>query len=525
MRCKEVIERLSEYWSNELDERMKGEITAHLRVCPSCQHEWAILQAAMDALHSAPTPEPPFELLSRIQSAVAAKQHRRPVFAWRWQWAMAFGTAAIAIAIVSTPFLSQLRERRTGRYPVVAEAPAPLISQMPPRQTLPESTHAAPSAPYLKPSLPSPMERIAKPHKSTTEAERYRAERRKEEVAGKFIPPSPSTELPVLSVPSGERLPEQQKDIDIPADIAPTPGKENEPQLAELPSQPRRVPFRAELEFSERARVPRAGLAETAKSLSSPQEIQGSPPEPQGPAAAVPQIGASKSAETTLMGQHFPTIMQQYGGGLRQTLPAILFNLRWARFEPVVVGKVRLWELMLGSDTPQVVTVSVQPGEKVEILNAQQPIVGESKGLIVWRDKLPSGRETSIPILLRANEVGTRRLLVTVETLDGKTSSWWCIFPATVREEQPRIRHIVTLQVEQWTVINLLAHLAWEGKVAFLVPEQISHRTVHVPMRPMPLSEIFTLLRQQIGGQFIRFGNTFSWVSPVPALAVPIIKQ
>lgn len=522
MKCKEVVERLSEYWSNELDERMKSEITAHLRVCSSCQHEWVILQTAMNALRSVPTPEPPPELLNRIQSAVIARQYRRPMFAWRWQWAMAFGTAAIVIAIAFMPFVSQ---RRATRLPVVAEAPAPLISQMPLRQTLPESTHAAPSPPSLKPSLPSPMERIAKPHKSTAEAKHYKVERRKEEVAGKFAPPSPSTELPTLSVPSGERLPEQQKDIGIPADIAPTPGKENEPQLAELPSQPRRVPFRAELEFSERAKMPGVGLAETAKSLSSPQETQGLPTGPQGPAAAMPQIGASKSAETALMGQHFPAIAQQYGGGLRQTVPAILFSLRWTRFEPVVVGKVRLWELALGYETPQVVTVSVQPGEKVEILNAQQPIVGESKGLIVWRDKLPSGRETSIPILLRANEAGTRRLLVTVETLDGKTSSWWCIFPATVREEQPRIRRIVTLQVEQWTVIDLLAHLAWEGKVAFLLPEQISHRTVHVPMRAMPLSEIFTLLGQQIGGRFVRFGNTFSWVSPTPAVAVPIIKQ
>ncbi|MFN3421394.1 MAG: anti-sigma factor family protein, partial [Armatimonadota bacterium] len=363
MRCKEVIKRLSEYWSGELDEKTRNELTAHLRSCTFCQHEWTTFQVAMNALHSVPTPEPPPELLNRIQSAVMAKQYRRPVFVWRWQWAMAFGTAAVAIAIVSKPFLSQLRGRMTSHYPVVAEAPTPLISQMPLRQTLPESTHAAPSSPSLKQSLPSPMERIAKPHESTTKAERHRVKRGKEEVSGevKLTPPSPSIELPTLSVPSGERLPEQQKDIDIFADIAPTPGKENEPQLAELFSQPRHVPFRAELGLSERARVPGIGITEPAKGLSSSRETPGSPMEPEGPAAAMPQIGASKSAETTLMGQHFPAITQQYGGGLRQTLPAVSFNLRWARFEPIVVGKVRLWELMLGSDTSQVVTVFVQP--------------------------------------------------------------------------------------------------------------------------------------------------------------------
>lgn len=79
MTCKEVIEQLPEYWSDELDETTKNELTAHLKDCLTCQREWALLQTAMTALRSAKTPEPPPELLVRIQAEVKAKQQRKPV--------------------------------------------------------------------------------------------------------------------------------------------------------------------------------------------------------------------------------------------------------------------------------------------------------------------------------------------------------------------------------------------------------------------------------------------------------------
>jgi hypothetical protein len=101
----------------------------------------------------------------------------------------------------------------------------------------------------------------------------------------------------------------------------------------------------------------------------------------------------------------------QMGGGQAQALIAVPFSLRWKSYEPVVVGKVRLWELSLVSDSPQVVTVTVQPGERVEVLNAQTPL-GEGKGLVLWRDKLPALREFAVPLLLRATEPGARRLKV-----------------------------------------------------------------------------------------------------------------
>lgn len=536
MTCKEVVERLSEYWGNELDERTRDEVTAHLRDCPSCQHEWAIFQAAMNALRSVPTPEPSPELLSRIQSAVMAKQPLKPVLVWRWQWAIAVSAAAIVIVFASVPLLRHVRGvGGSSPYLIMAERTAPLFS--PPALKQPLSPPTA-SSPSLKPQ-PSPIEQIEKPRRlaaierrevRTTGSER----KQRYPELGKLLPSSPTVEVPALEVPSGERLPEQSEK-NIPAEIVP-PAEQTAPKLAELPVEPRIVPFKVEAKLSERMQAPETRETERMPALRGQigpigqQGLTG----PQGPTIAAPAMSATKKVETetqapALMGQHFPMTvqqpMQQYGGGLGQALFAVPFTLRWSKFEPVAVGKVTLWQLAISSENPQIVTVFLRPGEKVEILNAQQPVTGEGKGLVVWRDKVHLGREIFIPVLIRANEVGTRKLLVTLETMDGKTFSWWCVFPVMPHEEQPRIRRPIALQIEQWTVLDLFAHLAWENKVAFLIPEQIGYRTVSVPAKTMSLLETLALLERQLGVRWQRFGSTFSLSIPLPVPAAPMMKQ
>jgi len=540
MTCKEVIKRLSEYWSNELDEGTKDEITSHLQSCPSCQGEWAVFQAAMNALRNVNAPEPPPELLSRIQNAVRERRHRKPAFVWRWQWSVAACAAAIAVAIVSVPVFNLVREKATlpRRSIAMVESPRPLF--LPPNLERPSQPTITESTPSLK-LPPSPAERIAKPPRAKV-AERSelewgrKATKGREAVASEgATPPEPAFETPALGVPSGEKLPNQPS-RDILADIAPQ-REQNAPKLAELPFEPRVVPFRAEAELSKGVQVPGAETAERAYALKAPASppVQPGPTETQSPAevapmAVEPQKGRVRTPAPVPTVQPSPMKQQYggyggYGGGVGQTIFAIPFSLRWAKFEPVVVGKVRLWQLALSSDIPQIVTVFLQPGEKVEILNAQQPPAGEGRGLLVWRDKVSFGREVFVPVLIRANEIGTRKVLVTVETADGRTFSWWCIFPAMTREEQPRIRRPVNLQIEQWTVFDLLAHLAWENKVAFLLPEPVGQRTLSVPTGTVSLPELLTMIERQIGLRWQRFGNTFSLFSPAPFQVAPAVKQ
>ena len=522
MTCKEVIERLPEYWSGELDEATKNELTAHLSGCLACQQEWALLQTAMTALRNAKTPEPPPELLVRIQAEVKARQQRKPVFVWRWQWATAAAVATFVLLCLSLPLFQRASEKvRVSTSPIVAERAIPALP--PPALEMPSTI--APSKPEISrlgSTLPTPKEKLAKPRRQVL-AERPRSERISEapEASLKAIEPSEpssSKDLPLLSIPSGEQ---QEK---VGENIAPeisVPAEKTAPQIAQLPSEPRKVPFIAELELRERVRVqkpePKMGELPPAPIPESPTGVPS--------VAGVPMARRSEGIESQYpaMGRHAVPPMQM-GGGQAQALIAVPFSLRWKNYEPVVVGKVRLWELSLVSDSPQVVTVTVQPGERVEVLNAQTPL-GEGKGLVLWRDKLPALREFAVPLLLRATEPGARRLKVTIETADGRTFSWWCVFAAVEREGTVRIRKPISFQVEQWTVLDLLSNLAWESKSAFIVPETVANRFITVPMRTMSAYEALTLLERQLGGKWLRLGNTFSWSTPVPAFAVPAIKQ
>jgi len=252
MTCKEVVERLPEYWSGELDEATKNELTAHLSGCLSCQQEWALLQTAMTALRNAKTPEPPPELLVRIQAEVKARQQRKPVFVWRWQWATAAAVATFVLLCLSLPIFQRAREKaRMLTSPTVAERTIPALPA--PALELPPTV--APSKPQIPSiaTLPTPKERLEKPRRKVL-AERPRSERISEapEASLKAMgpsEPSSSKDLPLLSIPSGEYREEAGENI---APEISVPMEKTVPQIAQLPSEPRKVPFIAELELSER---------------------------------------------------------------------------------------------------------------------------------------------------------------------------------------------------------------------------------------------------------------------------------
>jgi len=522
MNCKEVIERLPEYWSDELDEVTRGKITAHLRDCLACQQERAFAANCYGALRRARAPEPPPELLVRIQAEVKARQRLKPVFVWRWQWATAAAVATFVLLCLSLPLFQRVREKaQLPTSPLIAERAVPALPS--PALEMPSTiAPAKPEVSRLGSTLPTPKEKLAKPRRQVF-AERPRSERISEapQTGLKAIRPSePSTskDLPLLSIPSGEQQEEVSEKVTPEISV---PAEKTAPQIAQLPSEPREVPFIAELELSERLRVPKPELKMgELPATPSPESPTGVPS-----VAVAPMARRSEGIESQYpaMGRHAVPPMQM-GGGQAQMFVAIPLNLRWKGYETVVVGKVRLWQLSLVSESPQVITVTIQPGERVEILNAQT-LLGEGKGLVLWRDKLPAWREATIPLLLRVTEPGARRLKVTFEMADGRTFSWWCIFAAVEREGPVRIRKPISFQVEQWTTLDLLSNLAWESKSAFLVPETVANQVISIPTRTMSVYEALTLLERQLGGKWLRLGNTFSWSTPIPAFAVPAIKQ
>lgn len=509
MNCKKVIERMSQFWSGELDEVSKKEMEAHLQSCSICQEEWEAMNAAMFALKNVTTPEPPTELLNQIKNAVRIKQTQKTKKAPVWQWRWAFAAVGIAIPLLLLfAFLSPFQERTDA--PVVKKIAESLPSEPTFERILPPSS-SQPSVPTMK-VRPSPRERIKKPSRPSPETE---IARKKSSEKSQLVAPSLAEKLPTLELPYGESLAEQPQK-EIPTPVLPQP-EQNAPKIAELPFEQRKVPFRAEIELKEPLKVP--VLEKSESTLAS--RSQSSPP------STEPMVARQKDEEKTRVFdiiKPMPLMMQQ-GSNLQQAVVATPFQLRWVRFEPVVLGKVRLWELGLISESQQIVKVWVQPGEKIEVLNAFQQFPTEAKSLVLWHDKLTASKEAIIPILVRANELGTRKVLMTVETAEGKTFSWWFVFPVMLKIETIRFRHPIAFQIEQWKVLDLLSHIAWESRFAFLLPEQVAQRVVNLPMKTMSVPEILALLEQQIGGRFIRFGNTISWIGPIPSLAAPMTNR
>ena len=481
MTCREVAERLSEFWSGELSPTDSHALTEHLRQCAACRREWATFQGAMHALQSAFVPEPSADLPQRISAAVRAKVASRRALAWR-RWGVVAVGAVAALFLCFASF--RLLPTRRQEAPIIAEQPTPKAMMPAPALKLPPLPEKGqkPTPPALKPQLPPPSEQLKKVPKHLPLLE---------------SPPAKSL-APVLTErpqpPTVEAIPQETpKEW---TESLKAPPEEEMPRMAQLPSQPRTVPFAAEAPLSEQAR--------RQKALS---EIPAAPPLP----------GAGTRATRAPQGGL---------GGEQLALPAIIsVPLRWVRFEPVVVGKVRLWEFALTVKQPQTITVTIQPADGVDILNAQAetPVKAEK---LLWQDRVLPGRDIRIPLLLRASEVGVKRLRLIVRTQDGHSqmSEWWIIFAATEREEPPQWQRSLTLQRDQWTLLDLATHLAWETKAPFLLPAAWAMEKVSVPTGTVETVTLLSVLERQIGGQWGRTGSAFHLL-PSHAPDAPLLKQ
>ncbi len=500
MTCREVAERLSEFWSGELSPTDSYALTEHLRQCAACRREWATFQGAMHALQSAFVPEASADLPQRISAAVRAKVASHRALAWR-RWGVVAVGAVAALFLCFAPF--RLLPTRRQEAPIIAEQPTPPATMPAPALKLPPLPEKGqkPTPPALKPQLPPPSERLKKVPKHLPLSE---------------SPPAKSL-APVLTErpqpPTVEAIPQETpKEW---TESLKAPPEEEMPRMAQLPSQPRTVPFTAEAQLSEQAR--------RQKALS---EIPAAPTLPGAGTRATraPQGGLGGFGGRSGVGD-WGSGFGQLGGG-QLALPAIIFvPLRWGRFEPVVVGKVQLWEFALTVKQPQTITVTIQPADGVDILNAQAetPVKAEK---LLWQDRVLPGRDIRIPLLLRASEVGVKRLRLVVRTQDGHSqmSEWWIIFAATEREEPPQWQRSLTLQRDQWTLLDLATHLAWETKAPFLLPAAWAMEKVSVPTGTVETVTLLSVLERQIGGQWGRTGSAFHLL-PSHTPAAPVLKQ
>ncbi len=517
MTCHQVTERLSEYGSGELDPTTQQALDEHLRFCDACQREWATLQAAMTALRQVPVPPPPADLPCRIRAAIAQRLLQTQPLPW-WRWSVAFaGAAAVLIMALALPIFQKAREkaRLTSK---VAPAPSlqapgiPMIAQAqraePP--SLPSQTHTeGQGLPRLTEDLlPSPRKRL-----------RFRVERRTPLPSAKtpFEELPSSTEMPPFisppSPPTASPAEEVPKEAEMPADINVPPVTSN-PQIAELPSQPRSETL-APSPTMRALRAPR------------PEERQHRAEVPQGPLgeASKPAPGAGGFGGLGDVEQGKPAIAQFGGGALPQTIVSSPVQLQWQRFEPVVVNKTSLWVLTLRADVSQIVTVTVQPGDRVEVLNTD-PSALEAEGQRLWKDKIPAHKSVEVRLLVRATGVGARHLLLTTQTQEGKAFAWRFVFAATDKREPPAFNRALNLQTDRWALSELLTHLAWETKTAFIFPDPLGSLSVVVPTGNRLPMDVLSELGRQLGGHWQRTGSGFVWAGktfPVPKAEPSVI--
>ncbi|HKW99435.1 MAG TPA: HEAT repeat domain-containing protein [Bryobacteraceae bacterium] len=115
MKCEEIREQLPDYWTGAIDEAARGEMDAHMAVCPACRAEAQTLGAIWKKLGALPEERPGRDMRARFEATLEAyvqglRQAERGPAArerldkwlegwWPRQPAFQFGFAVVFLAI------------------------------------------------------------------------------------------------------------------------------------------------------------------------------------------------------------------------------------------------------------------------------------------------------------------------------------------------------------------------------------------------------------------------------------------
>lgn len=452
MECRHVQERLSEYWSRELDTETWSAIDAHLHACPRCRGEWENFRGAMEALKSVPPPELPPNLLPRIRNALSQRPPSRPLLWWRsalsFAAVTAFFFAAFALLLrrpSSPPPSRPLRPRPIVTKPSKAPSPSRIGEGKKPQKALP-------------PKIAEAQETLRGPHPLPIQA----------------FPKA----LPI--VPKGKAMPQR---VEVGQGAKSPSSQSQTPKIVELPLTPRPLV----------ATAPKKDPFTALPALKG-QKLRPALPMPRG-----------------LELSDRPKVSRQLGRGkglLRQVfteVPPFPIHLRWENYEPALVNRTTVWEVSLRAKKAYRVTVTVRPDQAIEVLNAVTATTPMGKRLVVWDGKIPA----QIPLLVRAKEVGARRIQILTHITEGQTMAWTFIFSATQKRPTPLFNTPLRMPKDPWPLRSLLAHLAWTAKVAFLVPSDLLSVSVQFQGEKRTLSDALSTLGRKARIKWQRFGTVF----------------
>lgn len=446
MTCQQVQAQLSEYFSDELTPQARQAMAAHLQSCPVCQDEWNKFCEAMAALRSAMAPPPPADLPTRIHAAIALRH--RPTAQRRRIWVSVGALSAAAMMLVAILSLLLLRPK-----PIQLASRQALLSP-----SIPSSREAPiPASPTLSPPMATTKETPVKP---------------------KQLPPRPKRRPP-LEVP---KQPPPAAVLRRPA----VPLLETVPQpapLAPIPQPPSPLPRQA---------VP----AESSRSAT--------------PALAVPSVPGTGEATEAQTSSTSKWRLPAQAGGAKQAFLTVGEGIKvsWERFEPPTLGATVLWRLALTPLTQCHLTLSVQPGDGVEVLNATPQKVPEGGQLLGEGDAAPD-KPLTLPILVLAEQEGILRITFVIAGR-GQTERWVVLFNAERRPNPLDMDLPIPISQDRWTVQDLLTLLTRQTHGAFLVPEVALQQTVFIPTGRRTAQEILRAVEKSLGHRWHQVGSAFA---------------
>ncbi|MCS7224886.1 MAG: zf-HC2 domain-containing protein [Armatimonadetes bacterium] len=534
MTCESVRERLSAFLSEELETEEQSRITDHLEICWACRQEWEQLREAIAVLKTAPAPTPPPYLADRIRLTTWNQQWlvRRATLVRQWTFALAAGLGLFLI-VIAYPWIEMMRERSERReesLPAVASAPAMM------RQDRPRALEGKRFADVEKPLLSQPEGKKVIPSVKPPPSPRAGVERSQRRLLA---------EVPAATSPGVFHSPDSPFPESV-GELKPS-AAEHEQQSQPFPTTPPPPASSQELEPLQRRlagpallmentvkeeptlrQEERAGTKEsktgTERSSTERRRYEMISPAPAPLQKGLGGFGGQGPGELAGLGGIAPFRTQDRFAVL--SAPA-LGQFFWIKVEPLLVSSPAVFVVGFTPETAGPVQIRAKPELGLEVINLPPSPAGQtdSDGEIAFAGPVSAEKPGRVTLVLRTSQAGARRLRLTAQTIEGLRESWWVIVPAITPggfSSNPSF----SFQGQNWVLMDLLLHLAWQSQRPFLVPASLTDRPVFLNLEKASVTDVLSQVKRLLQVEWEERADGFRLTVPAfsRSQAVPFTK-
>lgn len=115
MECKKILEEMSSYLDNQVDEKEKVEIEKHIQSCVSCRKGLEELKLTLSQIHSLKKKEIPLYYHSQLMSKVSQLSEKRvPIWIFNLNWQSVAAVFILGIIAGGGLFLTLSRQKQAS---------------------------------------------------------------------------------------------------------------------------------------------------------------------------------------------------------------------------------------------------------------------------------------------------------------------------------------------------------------------------------------------------------------------------